>query len=54
MAEYLRNSLYLVDEAESAYEKVISWGRNNDQCALDSSLAFRNLAEIAIEKGKWI
>ncbi|KAF7629955.1 hypothetical protein Mgra_00009028 [Meloidogyne graminicola] len=51
MAEYLRNSLFLIDESEKRYKEVILWGKDDDACSIDCSLAYRNLAEIAIEKG---
>ncbi|KAL3115584.1 hypothetical protein niasHT_014261 [Heterodera trifolii] len=50
LAEYLKNSLFLADKAEQNYEKVISWGQNCSECSFDCSLAYRSLAEIAIER----
>ena len=52
IAEYLRNGLFLVEEAEQYYNKVIAWGEDYNECALDCSLAYRNLAEMAIGKSK--
>ena len=51
IAEYMRNSLFLEDEATKNYNKVLAWGKDFDACAMDCSLAYRNLAEIAIHKG---
>ena len=51
MAEYLRNSLFLTNESEKRYNEVILWGKDDKACSIDCSLAYRNLAEIAIEKG---
>lgn len=50
IAEYMKNSLFMVDEAKENYIKVIQFGKDYPECALDSSLAYRNLAEIAIEE----
>uniref|UniRef100_A0A915LHA8 KIF-binding protein n=1 Tax=Meloidogyne javanica TaxID=6303 RepID=A0A915LHA8_MELJA len=51
LAEYLRNSLLLINESEKRYNEVILWGKEDESCSVDCSLAYRNLAEIAIEKG---
>ncbi|KAL7079117.1 hypothetical protein ACQ4LE_001516 [Meloidogyne hapla] len=51
LAEYLRNSLFLINESERRYNEVILWGKDDESCSIDCSLAYRNLAEIAIEKG---
>lgn len=51
IAEYMRNSLFLEDEAIKNYNKVLTWGKGFDACALDCSLAYRNLAEMAIHNG---
>uniref|UniRef100_A0A914GT84 ANK_REP_REGION domain-containing protein n=1 Tax=Globodera rostochiensis TaxID=31243 RepID=A0A914GT84_GLORO len=51
LAEYLKNSIFLMDKAEQNYEKVVSWGQNSAECSFDCSLAYRSLAEIAVEKG---
>lgn len=50
IAEYLRNSLFMVEEATRNYSNAISFGKNFDVCANDCSLAYRNLAEMAIDK----
>jgi hypothetical protein len=51
IAEYLRNSLFFINESEKRYNEVILFGKDDDACSIDCSLAYRNLAEIAIEKG---
>jgi len=51
LSEYLRNSLLLINESEKRYNEVILWGKEDESCSVDCSLAYRNLAEIAIEKG---
>jgi hypothetical protein len=54
IAEYLRNGLSNIDEAKLNYNKVVNYGKDFDVCSLDCSLACRNLAEMAIEDGKYI